>query len=382
MAGTTTGQPSPQVAYRFLGKSGLKVSNICLGTMTFGKNSAIELFNGPTQNDEAEAHLILDRFVEMGGNFIDTANIYSFGISEQIIGNWLQKQKRENLVIATKVRATMGQGPNETGLSRRHILQMCDDSLKRLQTDYIDLYQTHGWDSAVPIEETLRALDDLVKCGKVRYIGVCNVIGWQMQKIVDKAEALGINSIIGLQQQYSLLCRHPELEEFQVCRNEGIGVLPWSPLKGGLLTGKFQRGVKPDSEGSRIGFVAAKESGRTFQSSPGWSKYENNDFYWNLVDVMSKVAKNHGKSVPQVALRWLLQKNVVSSVIIGATSIKQLEDNMGASTGWTITKEEMEELDTASSEELPYPYEMVFRMNISRKNPFNGPSSFVENTQE
>lgn len=376
MAGTT-----PKVAYRFLGKSGLSVSNICLGTMTYGKSSTIELFNGPTQRDEAESHAIMDRFVELGGNFIDTANIYSLGVSEEIVGSWLKKQKRSDIVLATKVRATMGPGANDMGLSRRHILQQCDDSLRRLQTSYIDLYQTHGWDNAVPIEETLRALDDLVKCGKVRYIGVCNVVGWQMQKIVDKAEAMGINSIIGLQQQYSLLCRHPELEEFQVCKNEGLGVLPWSPLKGGLLTGKFERGVKPAGDGSRIGFVAEKESNRAFQSSPAWSKYEDNEFYWNLIDTMNKVAKSHGKSVPQVALRWLLQKNVVSSVIIGATSIKQLEDNMGASTGWSLTKEEMAELDTASSVELPYPYEMVFRMNERRKNPFNG-SPFVENISE
>ncbi|OWF36722.1 uncharacterized protein LOC110441240 [Mizuhopecten yessoensis] len=377
----TTDKPEPKVVYRFLGKSGLRVSNICLGTMTFGKSSAFELFNGPTQADEAESHAILDRFVELGGNFIDTANVYSLGLSEEIVGSWLKKQKRENFVIATKVRATMGSGPNDLGLSRRHILQMCDDSLRRLQTDYIDLYQTHGWDSAVPIEETLRALDDLVRGGKVRYVGVCNVTGWQMQKIVDKAEAMGINSIIGLQQQYNLLCRHPELEEFQVCRNEGVGVLPWSPLKGGLLTGKFKRGAKPESDGSRIGFTAAKESSRTFQSSPGWSKYEDNEFYWNLVDVMSKIAISHGRSVPQVALRWLLQKNVVSSVIIGATSIKQLEDNMGAGTGWTLTTEEMDELDKTSSVELPYPYEMVLRFNKDRKNPFLGTSS-VENTQE
>ncbi|XP_021360057.1 uncharacterized protein LOC110454714, partial [Mizuhopecten yessoensis] len=323
----------------------------------------------------------LDRFVELGGNFIDTANIYSLGLSEKIVGSWLKKQKRENFVIATKVRIPMGSGPNDSGLSRRHILQMCDDSLRRLQTDYIDLYQTHGWDSAVPIEETLRALDDLVRGGKVRYVGVCNLTGWQMQKIVDKAEAMGINSIIGLQQQYNLLCRHPELEEFQVCRNEGVGVLPWSPLKGGLLTGKFKRGAKPESDGSRIGFTAAKESSRSFQSSPGWSKYEDNEFYWNLVDVMSKIAISHGRSVPQVALRWLLQKNVVSSVIIGATSIKQLEDNMGAGTGWTLTTEEMDELDKTSSVELPYPYEMVLRFNKDRKNPFLGTSS-VENTQE
>ncbi|XP_021360064.1 uncharacterized protein LOC110454718 isoform X1 [Mizuhopecten yessoensis] len=379
MAGTTD-TPAPQVVYRFLGKSGLKVSNICLGTMTFGKSTAME--HGPTQRDKAESHAIMDRFVNLGGNFIDTANVYSKGLSEEIVGTWLKKQKRENFVIATKVRAMMGSGPNDTGLSRRHILQMCEDSLRRLQTDYIDLYQTHGWDSAVPIEETLRALDDLVRGGKVRYVGVCNVTGWQMQKIVDKAEAMGINSIIGLQQQYSLLCRHPELEEFQVCRNEGVGVLPWSPLKGGLLTGKFKRGAKPESDGSRIGFTAAKESSRSVQSSPGWSKYEDNDFYWNLVDVMSKMAINHGKSVPQVALRWLLQKNVVSSVIIGVTSIKQLEDNMGAGTGWTLTTEEMDELDKTSSVELPYPYELVFRHNKDRKNPFLGTSSFVENTQE
>lgn len=368
---------TPQVTYTHLGKSGLKVSNICLGTMTFGKQGS----DWPTQADEVKAHTILDRFVELGGNFIDTANIYQRGISEEIIGKWLKTQKREDIVVATKVRFTMGSGPNDVGLSRRHILQMCDDSLKRLQTDYIDLYQTHGWDAAVPIEETLRALDDLVRSNKIRYIGVSNVTGWQMQKIVDKAETMGINSIVSLQQQYSLLCRHPELEEFQVCRNEGVGVLPWSPLKGGLLTGKFERDNKPVDSGSRVGFTHAEESSRAFQSSPAWSRYEDSDFYWNLVDQMRKIAQKHEKSMPQVALRWTLQKNVVAAVIIGATSVKQLEDNMGASTGWSLTADDMAELDKASGQELPYPYEMVFRMNGNRKNPF-GSSSLVENTYD
>lgn len=359
------------VEYNHVGKSGLKVSNICLGTMTFGRvdNSPVAVFDCPTQVDEEKSHAMLDRYVQLGGNFLDTANVYCFGQSEQIIGSWLKKQQRDNIVVATKVRFNMGREPNSVGLSRRHIIKSCEDSLERLQTDYIDLLQTHLWDDATPIEETLRTLDDLVRCGKVRYTGACNLVGWQMQKVVDLTKYMGFNPMISLQQQYNLLTRHPELEEFQVCKNDGLGVLPWSPLKGGVLTGKYKRGEKLDPASGRIAHIAKDET-KAMQSGPAWSKYANDESYWNLLDVMEQIGKRHGKSVAQVALRWTLQKDVVSSVIIGATSIKQLEDNMAAGTGWKLSKEEMEQLDEASKPDIPYPYEMSTRGNAARVNRY------------
>lgn len=364
-----------KVDYNFLGRSGLKVSNICLGTMTFGIHTEGMMgwfFGSPRQTNEADSHKILDRFVELGGNFIDTANIYAGGKSEEIIGTWLKKQKRDDIVIATKVRFPLDfTTQNAVGLSRRHIMKSCEDSLRRLQTDYIDLYQAHMWDNATPIEETLRAFDDLVKNGKIRYYGFSNVCGWQMQKIVEVAKQLNLNPCISLQQQYSLLRRDSELEAFMVCQNEGLGVLPWSPLKGGMLTGKFKRNQTPDATGSRAGYMQSKkEEGKTTMSS--WEEFRNDDKYWNLIAIMEKIAKAHGKSVPQVALRWTLQKDVVSSVIIGCTSIQQLEDNMGASAGWKITDDEMKELEEAAPVSKPYPYDMIWGMgNSGRINKFN-----------
>ncbi|XP_052705366.1 1-deoxyxylulose-5-phosphate synthase YajO-like isoform X2 [Crassostrea angulata] len=353
--------------YNYLGRSGLRVSNICLGTMTFGKERV----------DAALSHEILDKFVSLGGNFIDTANVYSIGISESIIGQWLIKQKREDLVIATKVRGTMGDNVNNVGLGRKHILQSCEESLKRLQTDYIDLYQIHCWDDAVPPEEWLGALRDLVSAGKVRYVGVSNVCGWQLQKAVDLCKYEKYPPIISLQQQYNLLCRHPEFEEFQVCKNEGVGVLPWSPLKGGLLTGKYKRGVKPDKSEGRVGVIAQDES-KAVQSAPAWSQYDNNEEYWKLMEALGKCAKETGKTIPQVAIKWLLQKDVVPSVIIGATSVKQLEDNIGAASNWRLSKEQMDEIDSLSQPDIPYPYEMSWRFNKIRINPFF-PQAYVQN---
>ncbi|XP_061180122.1 1-deoxyxylulose-5-phosphate synthase YajO-like [Saccostrea echinata] len=356
--------------YNYLGRSGLRVSNICLGTMTFGNQQIGKL-------DKDASHKVLDRFAALGGNFIDTADVYSKGVSESIIGEWLVRQKRENFVIATKVRGDMGEDVNNVGLGRKHIMKSCDASLKRLQTDYIDLYQVHVWDNATPPEEWLRALNDLVTSGKVRYIGLSNLCGWQLQKVVDLCKSGNYPSIISLQQQYSLLCRHPEFEELQVCKNEGLGVLPWSPLKGGMLTGKYKRGVRPPMAAGRIGLVAQDES-KALQCAPAWSQYDENDSFWKLLEAMEKIAKEHGKTIPQVAIRWLLQKDVVPSVIIGANSIEQLEDNVGAANNWKLSKEEMDELDTLSKPETPYPYEMVYRSNINRKNSFY-PYPFVEN---
>ncbi|CAG5121739.1 unnamed protein product [Candidula unifasciata] len=351
-----------KVAYNFLGRSGIKVSNISLGCATFGDVT----WGWPGQTNEEASHQIINRYVEWGGNFLDTADIYALGKSESIVGTWLERQPRDKFVIATKVRQNMGtdQNVNNVGLSRRHITASIDNSLKRLRTDYVDLYQIHAWDDGTPIEETLRALDDLVRVGKVRYVGLSNVTGWQLQKIVDTSERYGLNSIVSLQQQYSLASRDSELEVFQVSKSAGIAVLPWSPLKGGLLTGKVKRGVKP-TEG-RLGSVAANTA-IPMQAAPHWSTF--NDQTFDIIETVEAIAKKRGRSIPQVALRWLLQKDIVPSVIIGAKTLAQLDDNMLAANGWSLTKEEMKQLDDVSRPALPYPYDMVFSLNADRVNP-------------
>ncbi|XP_056005152.1 1-deoxyxylulose-5-phosphate synthase YajO-like [Ostrea edulis] len=357
--------------YNYLGRTGLRVSTICLGAMTFGHPEIGKL-------DKDASHKVLDRFAALGGNFIDTANMYTRGVSESILGEWLVRQEREKFVIATKVRSPMGDDVNNVGLGRKHIMQSCEASLKRLQTDFIDLYQVHGWDNAVPPEEWLDALGDLVKAGKVRYVGVSNLCGWQMQKVVDLCKSGRYPAVVSLQQQYNLLCRHPEFEELQVCKYEGLGVLPWSPLKGGMLTGKYNRGVRPDKLAGRIGLVAQDES-KAMEIAPAWSQYENNEDFWKLLEAMAKIAKDCAKSIPQVAIRWLLQKDVVASVIIGANSIEQLEDNIGSATNWRLSKEQMDELDALSRPETPYPYEMSWSFNSGRVNPYHL-FPFVQNT--
>ncbi|CAH1240532.1 KCNAB1 [Branchiostoma lanceolatum] len=347
--------------YRFLGCSGLKVSNLCLGAMTFGEHRG----GRPGQCDEATAHAIMDRFAELGGNFIDTADVYQYGVAEEYVGSWLSMKQRDRFVIATKVYFNMDQtrqDPNKRGLSRHHILNSIDGSLRRLQTDYVDLYQIHCWDDAVPLEETLTALNDLVRAGKVRYVGASNVTGWQLQKIVDLGRTMGLNKWITLQAQYSLLCRWTEWELAEICRREGLGLLPWSPLKGGWLAGKFTRDMTAPPPDSRVGWASEKE-GRNSQSHPDFQQYAESEKFWALDDVLRRVAKEHGKSVAQVSLRWLLQKDVVSSVIIGVKTLQQLEDNMGAADGWELTQQQMDDLDAASAVEIPYPYEMVWRAN-------------------
>ncbi|XP_076468829.1 1-deoxyxylulose-5-phosphate synthase YajO-like isoform X2 [Babylonia areolata] len=365
----TTVAADAKCVFNYLGNSGLRVSNICLGAMTFGEH----IFQVPGQLQEEGAHQLINRYVEWGGNFIDTANVYGRGASEKIVGSWLRGQERDRFVIATKVRSPMDPtNPNAVGLGRRHIIQSVEESLERLQTNYIDLLQTHAWDDAVPLEETLSTLNDLVRCGKVRYLGASNVTGWQLQKIVEITKQKDLNPFVSLQQQYNLVSRDSELEPFQVCKLNGLGVLPWSPLKGGFLTGKVQRD-QPPSEG-RLGWSAQDEK-RNLQSSPSWSAI-NKDKNWAVLETLQKIAKAKGKSVAQVSLRWLLQKPVVSSVIIGATKMQQLDDNMAAGNGWELTAEEMKELDEVSKPETPYPYEMVWRVNSTRTNPWN-PSPYV-----
>ncbi|KAK2142017.1 hypothetical protein LSH36_1004g00012 [Paralvinella palmiformis] len=278
------------------------------------------------------------------------------------LGNWLFKQPRKKFIIASKVRyGWEPDNPNTLGLSRGQIMRAVNDSLQRLQTDYIDLYQIHCWDYAVPIEETMNALNDLVREGKVRYLGASNLTGWQLQRNADLTRERGWHPLISLQQQYSLLCRETEFEVVEACCREGICLLPWSPLKGnhyfenfvvnahvmfkipnvfGWLTGKVKRNDPVLPPGSRLAWVS-EELTRQNPSHPSYQQYANNDKVWNLLEVMEKCGAEHGKSPAKVAVRWLLQKEVVTSVVIGVKTLKQLEENLGAATGWELTEQEV-----------------------------------------
>jgi aryl-alcohol dehydrogenase-like predicted oxidoreductase len=327
---------------RFMGRTGLKVSELCLGAMTFGRES-----------DEPTSFKILDRFVEAGGNFIDTANVYSIGISEDILGRWLKTKNRDDYVIATKVRFPMGSGPNQIGLSRKHILEAVTASLRRLGTDYIDMYQVHCWDSAAPLEETLSTLDMLVKSGKVRYIGASNYTGWQLQKAIDLSRHNGWEPFTCLQPLYNLLDRSTEWELLPVCINEGVGVIPWSPLRGGWLSGKYRRGMEAPPDNTRVDTASKNGWGEN------WQRY-NNEQTWSVIDCLLEIANEVGKSAAQVALNWLLRQPGVTAPIIGARTMEQLEDNMAAS-GWALTDEQVAQLNAASEQPLPYPYDVVTR---------------------
>lgn len=332
---------------RFLGRTGLKVSELCLGAMEFGRST-----------EKEECFRIMDRFFDSGGTFIDTADVYNRGVSEEIVGEWLQSKSRESLVIATKVRFPMGAGSNDAGLSRKHILASIDASLGRLRTDYIDLYQVHCWDDGTPLEETLSTLNGLVQNGKVRYTGASNFTGWQLQKAVDLSRQIGWEVFACLQPLYNLLDRSAEWELLPVCQNEGLGVIPWSPLRGGWLSGKYRRGMEQPIEGSRVD-VAEKQGW-----SESWSQY-NNEHTWTVIEAVLAVAEAIGKTPAQVALNWLLQRPAVTAPIIGTRNLKQLEDNLGAS-GWHLNEENMTLLNQASDQPLPYPY-FVTESNSRRR---------------
>lgn len=318
-----------KMEFRKLGRTGLKVSELCLGSMQFGWTA-----------DEGTSFIVLDRAFDAGINFIDTANVYSRwvegnpgGVSETIIGKWMKSRalSRDKLVIATKVRGKMGDGANDEGLSRVHILRMVEDSLRRLQTDYIDLYQTHHPDLNTPIEETLGAMDTLVRQGKVRYIGCSNYPAWQLMEALWTSDRLGLARIDSLQPHYHLAWRREfEQELAPVCRKYGIGVIPYSPLAGGFLTGKYTR--------DHVDAGSARNVSRYF-----------NEQNWALLDVMKEVAAGlGGKSVSQVALAWQLSQPVITSPIIGPRNLEQLEDNLGAA-GLRLDEQTMERLDQASS---------------------------------
>jgi aryl-alcohol dehydrogenase-like predicted oxidoreductase len=326
--------------YRSLGRTGLMVSELCLGTMTFGR-----------ELDEEGSREIVARFLEAGGNFVDTADVYENGTSEEIVGRAI-KGVREDVVLATKVRFPMGEGPNDVGLSRKHVLAGCEASLRRLGTDYIDLYQVHMWDAATPLEETLSALTDLVRAGKVRYIGVSNFTGWQLLKAVYVSELEGFERFVSLQPQYSLVERNVEREVLPACREEGVGVIPWGPLGGGFLSGKYRRGEEPP-EDSRI-------AGVPDEFEEAWVR-RNVERNWRTLEVVGEISAETGKSYAQVALNWLLRQEGVTAPIIGARRPEQLEDNLGAA-GWELSPEQVRRLSKASAIEDVYPYRMIEEM--------------------
>lgn len=327
--------------HRRLGSTGTLVSSLALGTMTFGE-----------ETPEAEAHAILDRYVEAGGNVVDTADVYGpDGASECIIGSWLaDRGGRDDLVIATKARFPTGDGPNDAGLARPYLHRALDASLRRLGTDHVDLYQIHGWDPLTPIEETLTTLDGFVRAGKVRYVGVSNLTGWQLQRAILLARHRRLAPIVTLQAQYNLLAREVEWELVPLCEDEGVGILPWSPLGGGWLTGKYSADERPTGA-TRLG----EDPDR------GLEAYErrNTQRTWRTVDSVRSVADERGVTMPQVALNWLRSQPSVTAVILGVRTLQQLEDNL-ACVAWRLDADEVSRLDEASRPETPgYPYGLI-----------------------
>lgn len=325
--------------YRTLGTGGCAVSTLALGTMTFG-----------AETDEAGSHEQLDLFVEAGGNLVDTADVYGYGLSELIVGRWLSSRDtaREQVVLATKARFAMGGGPNEVGLSRRHLAAALDASLSRLGVESVDLYQLHAYDPLTPLEETLRFLDDSVRAGKVHYVGLSNFTGWQVQKAVDIADHRGLARPVTLQPQYNLLVREIEWEIIPACESTGLGLLPWSPLGGGWLTGKYRRDTRP-SGATRLG----ENPDRGVEAYHRRSRSERT---WDVVAAVREVAEARGASPAQIALAWLVDRPTVTSVILGARTVEQLADNLGAA-GLHLSDEERQRLDKASDPDpADYPY--------------------------
>jgi len=326
--------------YRYLGNSGLKVSEICLGVMTFGGDTVKNELATVTQK---EADIITSTALDLGINFFDTADVYSGGVSETVLGKALGN-RRKDAVVATKVRFAMSKKPNETGLSRSHIIKGCEDSLRRIGTDFIDLYQIHSYDPGTPLEETLRALESLVQSGKVRYTGCSNLTAWQTMKALAVSEKMNLEKFVTTQLYYSIGARDIEHELVPFCIDQQLGILCWSPLSGGFFTGKYRKNsIQPND---------ARRSNIQSSSNKYWPVDEEKGF--EIVDHLERVATNYDKSISQVALNWLLQKPAISSIITGARNIHQLTENAGA-TGWALTSDDIAYLDTISKPNIPYP---------------------------
>ena len=335
--------------YNLLGHTGLKVSELCLGTMTFGGKGYWTAI-GTLAQDEVDA--LVKRSIEAGINFVDTANVYSEGLSEQMTGTAIRNLglHRDDLIIATKVRGKVGDGPNQIGLTRKHILHQAEESLRRLRTDYIDLYQIHGYDALTPLEETLYALDQLVSSGKVRYIGCSNLAAWHIMKALSISDTKSYTKFVSLQAYYTIAGRDIEREIVPLLQDQKLGLMVWSPLAGGLLSGKYGRNTSPE-EGRRINFDFPPV---------------NKDKAYDIIDVMQEIARERNVSVAQVALSWVLHQPAVSTIIIGAKNTRQLEDNLKA-IDLSLDAAELQKLDAVSKLAPEYPGWMIERMGGDRK---------------
>ncbi len=329
--------------YKRLGNTGLLVSELSLGTMIFGENS-------PRSTAPDEAERIIHRYIEAGGNHLDTADVYADGRSEEIVGKAVAG-KRGQVTIATKVRFERGTGVNDQGLSRHHIMDEVHNSLRRLNTDYIDLYYMHCWDPITPIEESLRAFDDLVAAGKVRYVGVSNFKAWQLMKALAVSDANGWARFVAAQYQYSLVKRDLEYEFTDLLLSEGVGLMPWGALGGGFLSGKYTRDQRPtDASDGRIGVSPSGEE-------ETWDR-RNTERNWNIIEAVGRIAEGYDVTYSQVALAWMLRKPYLTSAIIGVRTMEQLEDNLGA-VAVPLSESDLQALDTASDLPELYPYRFI-----------------------
>jgi aryl-alcohol dehydrogenase-like predicted oxidoreductase len=325
--------------YRQLGRSGLKVPVLCFGAATFGGGN--DFFRAWGNTDVEGARHLVDICLEAGVNFFDTADVYSHGLSEEILGKALEG-RRQDVLISTKATFKMGDGPNDLGSSRHHLVKACEASLRRLGTDYIDVYHLHGFDALTPVEETLDTLNTLVRSGKVRYIACSNFSGWHLMKSLAVSDRYGWSRYVAYQGYYSLVGRDYEWELMPLALDQGVGTLVWSPLGWGRLTGKIRRN-QPLPATSRLH--------QTAEQGP----QVDDEYLYAVVDALDEVAKETGKSVPQIALNWLLERPTISSVIIGARDEQQLRQNLAAA-GWRLSPEQVAKLDAASEVNAPYPY--------------------------
>lgn len=337
--------------FRQLGNSGLKVPVLSYGTGTFGGKG--DLFKEWAKTEVKEATRLVDLCLDAGVNLFDTADIYSAGSSEEILGAAIGK-RRDKVLISTKATFRFGDSPNDVGSSRHHLIRSCEASLKRLKTDYIDIYTMHGFDAVTPVEEMLSTLDNLVQSGKVRYIACSNYSGWHLMKSLSVSKHYGWSPFVAHQAYYSLVGREYEWELMPLAQDQKIGTLVWSPLGWGRLTGKVRRGV-PLPEVSRL------------HKTADYGPPVPQEYLYNVVDALDEVAKETGKSVPQVALNWLLQRPTVSSVIIGARNEEQLKQNLEAA-GWSLSEAQVKKLDKASEITPTYPY--WHQRQFVERNPF------------
>ena len=343
--------------YRQLGRSGLKVPELCFGAGTFGAGD--EFFKAWGETTDDEARRMVDICMDAGLNFFDTADVYSGGKSEEMLGRAIAHLNREDVLLSTKATFRLGKGPNDVGSSRYHLIASLERSLKRLGTDYVDVYHLHAFDATTPVEETLNTLDKMVREGKVRYIACSNFSGWHLMKSLSVSERYGWARYVGHQVYYSLVGRDYEWELMPLAADQGVGALVWSPLGWGRLTGKLRRG-QPAPEQSRLKTKSVVDAGPQVPE----------EYLYRVVDALDEVAKETGKTVPQIALNWLLRRPTVSTLIIGARNEEQLRANLGA-VGWTLTPEQVAKLDAASAVPLAYPY--WHQVQFVERNPFPVP---------